>query len=175
MPPNPAWFGDFQNARTGAVMRRNLQTGEPELVPRQPGEARLQSGPSADLYSPNTAAGIREAGDRGWSVRTTPPSQRTFGTAGTGARQQIPAATLRLKNGQPVTEEMLKNAGFRAAMQGNKVIGTHPVSSIGRGLTESGNTFTTDPSRAYGVRSLVPNLMKQMDAPSQAFFRALGY
>ena len=46
-------------------MRRNLQTGEPELVPRQPGEARLQSGPSADLYSPNTAAGIREAADRG--------------------------------------------------------------------------------------------------------------
>ena len=46
-------------------MRRNLQTGEPELVPRQPGEARLQSGPSADLYYPNTAAGIREAADRG--------------------------------------------------------------------------------------------------------------
>ena len=133
---------------------------------RAPQWTWIKGWPHPVKYGPRRVAGMREAGDRGWSVRTTPPSQRTFGTAGTGARQQIPAATLRLKNGQPVTEEMLKKAGFQAVMQGNKVIGTHPVSS-----------YTTEGNKVIGTHAgqTLLSLMKQLDAPSQAFFRALGY
>jgi hypothetical protein len=79
----------------------------------------------------------------------------------------ISTSTLRLKNGQPVTEEMLKKAGFRAAMHGNKVVGTHPVSSDKIAADLLGLTIKEG-------RPL-SSLMKQMDAPSQAFFRALGY
>jgi len=269
--PNPAWFGDFQDARTGAVMRRNLQTGEPELVPRQPGEARLQSESRGDFYPPNTLGGVRESADRGlfgthpdrmrWpdaaaqiallaaagpvtrlagqglgaaygaakpvvqgvarrvggAMKSAPfdPVRRKvlqaiggLGTAAAagwgaaapgvrrvaekaatpmldqfhalaraprwtwingwphplkleGAQRAFPppgttpsfASTLRLKNGQPVTEEMLKKAGFRSVMQGNKVIGTHWIQPITRRFP----------------------FLKQLDKPSQAFFRALGY
>ena len=282
--PNPAWFGDFQDARTGAVMRRNLQTGEPELVPRQPGEARLQSESRGDFYPPNTLGGVRESADRGlfgthpdrmrWpdaaaqiallaaagpvtrlagqglgaaygaakpvvqgvarrvggAMKSAPfdPVRRKvlqaigglgtaaaagWGAAAPGVRRvaekvatpmldqfhallraprwtwskgwpyprsgTLPTSTsdyvkpqftvdfstiLRLKNGQPVTEEMLKKAGFRAAMHGNKVIGTHPVSAVMRRNLQTGEWVEGQP---------LSNLMKQMDAPSQALFRAL--
>jgi len=265
--PNPAWFGDFQDARTGAVMRRNLQTGEPELVPRQPGEARLQSESRGDFYPPNTLGGVRESADRGlfgthpdrmrWpdaaaqiallaaagpvtrlagqglgaaygaakpvvqgvarrvggAMKSAPfdPVRRKvlqaigglgtaaaagWGAAAPGVRRvaekaatpmldqfhvlaraprwtwingwphplpanatphlgylrsgKLPTATstLRLKNGQPVTEGMLKKAGF----------------------TEGGY-LPQIPGKSWGASGL----LKQLDEPSQAFFRALGY
>ena len=309
VPPNPAWFGDFQDARTGAVMRRNLQTGEPELVPRNQGEARLQAtkgtfdpffmrglfNPSltdptsiepylmASLMTPAApvsalgypllgAARLAESGVRaqqglpwmgeagtgalylaggpiatkvgqgaklaygaakpvvqgvarrvGDAMKSAPfdPVRRKVlqaagglgaaAAAGWGAaapavrrvatpmldqfhalarvprwtwikgwphpdplhplvrsgKLPISTSTLRLKNGQPVIEEMLKKAGFRAAMHGNKVVGTHPVSSDKIAADLLGLTIKEG-------RPL-SSLMKQMDAPSQALFRALGY
>ncbi len=319
MSPNPAWFEDFQDARTGAIMRRNLQTGEPELVPRNQGEARLQATKGtfdpffmrglfnpgltdptsiepylmASLMTPAApvsalgypllgAARLVESGVRaqqglpwmgeagtgalylaggpiatkvgqgaklaygaakpvvqgvarrvGGAMKSAPfdPVRRKvlqaagglgaaaaagWGAAAPGVRRvaekvatpmldqfhalaraprwvwnkgwphpdplhplvrsgKLPISTsalrvtdtLRLKNGQPVTEEMLKKAGFRAAMHGNKVVGTHPVSSDKIAADILGLTIKEGQP--------LTNLMKQLDKPSQAFFRALGY